>query len=154
MSGLLPTSFMHWQEKSVLFEERASVPARNTFVSRQRDRTLYFPFPEVTPTSPQAGSRAARPGRMFPRHGCLRRRKSKDLERAGSKGRADQKMKGVVFPEAALLSPCRMQVNPSLGTSPAKGATTTARSPTDHCTSRKAPSSILITPLSRSNVSP
>ena len=39
MSGLLPTSFMHWQEKSVLFEERASVPARNTFVSRQRDRT-------------------------------------------------------------------------------------------------------------------
>ena len=40
MSGLLPTSFMHWQEKSVLFEERASVPARNTFVSRQRDRTL------------------------------------------------------------------------------------------------------------------
>jgi hypothetical protein len=36
----LPTRFMRWQEKSVLLEERASVPAQNTFISRQRDRTF------------------------------------------------------------------------------------------------------------------
>ena len=37
---LLPTSFMHWQDKSVPFEELASVPAPNTFINRQRDRTV------------------------------------------------------------------------------------------------------------------
>jgi len=39
MSGLLPTNFMHWQGKSVPSEELASVPAPNTFINRQRDRT-------------------------------------------------------------------------------------------------------------------
>jgi len=31
---------MRWQEKSVSFEELASVPAPNTFINRQRDRTF------------------------------------------------------------------------------------------------------------------
>ena len=35
----MPISFMRWQEKSVSFEELASVPAPNTFINRQRDRT-------------------------------------------------------------------------------------------------------------------
>jgi hypothetical protein len=29
----LPTSFMHWQEKSVQFEDLALVPANITFIS-------------------------------------------------------------------------------------------------------------------------
>ena len=31
---------MRWQEKSVSFEELASVPAPNTFINRQRDRIV------------------------------------------------------------------------------------------------------------------
>ena len=31
---------MHWQEKSVTFEELASIPTQNTFVNWQRDRTV------------------------------------------------------------------------------------------------------------------
>ena len=30
---------MRWQDKSVPFEELASVPAQNTFINRQRDKT-------------------------------------------------------------------------------------------------------------------
>ena len=30
---------MHWQDKSVPFEELASVPTQNTFINWQRDRT-------------------------------------------------------------------------------------------------------------------
>ena len=41
MSGLLPTNFMHWQDKSVPSDELAFVPATNTFINRQRDRTGY-----------------------------------------------------------------------------------------------------------------
>lgn len=39
MSCLLPTNFMHWQDKSVPFEELASSPTQNTFIDWQRDRT-------------------------------------------------------------------------------------------------------------------
>ena len=39
---------MHWQGKSVQFDELAFVPAQTTFISRQRDRTLrrgrYAPY--------------------------------------------------------------------------------------------------------------
>ena len=30
---------MRWQDKSVPFEDLASVPAQNTFINRQRDKT-------------------------------------------------------------------------------------------------------------------
>lgn len=31
---------MHWQDKSVPFDEMASGPTPNTFINRQRDRTV------------------------------------------------------------------------------------------------------------------
>ena len=40
MSGLLPTNFMHWQGKSVPFEELASAPTRNAFINWKLDRTI------------------------------------------------------------------------------------------------------------------
>ena len=36
----LPTNFMHWQGKSVLFEKLALVPAKITFISGQCDTTM------------------------------------------------------------------------------------------------------------------
>ena len=39
-SCLLPTSFMHWQGKSVQFEGLALAPAKITFISGQCDTTI------------------------------------------------------------------------------------------------------------------